>query len=103
MTGYIDIHTSISTEEYKRLHQLAKDHGTTVGALVAEITHRALTPKRRGRQSTYTPELGEQIWESRWMHRSWAQIAAEVDLSVATVRNHHARYEAETQNRSDAA
>lgn len=106
MTGYVEVRTTISTDEYKKLHQIAEVHDTTIGALISELTHRALNPKRPGRRSSYTTELGERIWESRWMHRSWAQIAEQEHINVETVKKYHARYEAErisNQNRSNAA
>ncbi|UAJ80174.1 hypothetical protein IT072_03760 [Leifsonia sp. ZF2019] len=90
--GFVDVHTAITVEHYKRLHQLATLHDTTVGALVAELTRRALTPKRIGRPTKYTPALGERIWDDRWMHRTWEQIAEEEHIAVETAKKYHARY-----------
>lgn len=93
--GFVEVRTPIAVEHYKRLYQLAQLHGTTVGALVGELARRALTPKPTGRPSRYSTELGERIWDGRWMHRSWNDIAAEEGVNVRTAKNYHARYEAE--------
>ncbi|MEN0084022.1 MAG: hypothetical protein AAGC66_04560 [Leifsonia sp.] len=93
--GFVEVRTPISVEHYKRLHQLAQLHDTTVGALIGELTRRALTPKPTGRPSCYSVELGERIWDGRWMHRSWKDIAAEEQINERTARSYFERYEAE--------
>lgn len=93
--GFVEVRTPISVEHYKQLNALAKLHQTTVGALVGELTRRTLTPTRIGRPTNYTPALGERIWDGRWMHRSWKDIAAEEGINVRTAQNYFTRYEAE--------
>lgn len=96
--AFVEVHTPIAVEHYKRLYRLAELHGTTVGALVGELTRRALTPKKTGRPTKYTPELGERIWDARWMHRAWEQIAEEEHIAPETAKKYHARYEAERKS-----
>lgn len=93
--GFVEVRTPISVEHYKLLNALAKEHQTTVGALVGELTRRALSPAKIGRPTKYTPALGERIYDSRWMHRTWEQIAEEEHIAPETAKKYHARYVAE--------
>lgn len=98
MTGFVEVRASISLEHYKLLDRIAKEHNTTVGALVGELTKRSLTRRKMGRPTKYTTDLGERIYESRWMYRTWEQISVEVGLSPETAKKYHARYVAEHPN-----
>jgi Mn-dependent DtxR family transcriptional regulator len=98
MTGFVEVRATVSVEHYKLLARIAKEHDTTVGALVGELTKRSLTHAKKGRPTKYTRDLAERIHESRWMHRTWEQIGVEVGVSPETAKKYHARYEAETSN-----
>jgi hypothetical protein len=93
--GFVEVLTPISVEHYKRLNALAKEYQTTVGALVGELARRSLNPKKTGRPTKYTPALGERVYDARWMHRTWEQIAEGEHIAPETAKKYHARYVAE--------
>ncbi|WP_223690087.1 hypothetical protein [Leifsonia poae] len=92
----VEVRTRIPAARFKTLVAIAARHNTTVGALVAEITRRAVTgdavaPKRKGRPSKYTRHLGERILDARRFGRPYTAIGVEEHLSVETVKRYAQR------------
>lgn len=91
MGSYVDVHARIRVEDYKLLNRIATAHDTTVGALVGELTRRGLAPRKSGRPSKYTPELGARILEARRLLRSWKEISQAEGLAYDTAQRYAAR------------
>lgn len=99
MSFSVPVRTSIPATQFKALNALAEQHRTTVSDLVAELVRRGMEPKqrRRGRPTTYTPEMGAQILEARRLHRSLTEIGAEQGIAATTAGTYLRRAEVEAR------
>lgn len=84
----VKVSTDLPNTQFKHLYQLAEKHGTTVGALVAQMVDQVMTApvkQKRGAQSRYTAETGVRMLVLRELHRSQEEIAVAIGVSRPTV------------------
>lgn len=87
----VDVHTEIPRGQFKVLHETARKHKTTVGALVAELVRRGLTEptapalKRPGRPGPTKAQLTT-VREMHALNRSDRDIAEAMGIGESTAR-----------------